>query len=285
MLREKKYTLVLWVCLLVLQTACQGEWRPRSPVIVSEVDHKEMVLVPAGEFIMGTNKTDPENTHQRIGAVKPLYLDQQPERKINLGAYYIDKYEVTNKEYKQFIDATQYVEYPAHWVDGNYPEGLEAHPVANVAWAQAMAYALWAGKILPTEVQWEKAARGTDGRIYPWGNEYTRGMANVEIDGARQSSPVGSYPKDVSPYGAYDMSGNVMEWTLDWYQPYPGSNYQTQRFGTYFKVLRGSGFQKAGHYFLEAYRYVFYRTEVGPDEIFENVGFRCVTPISGAKKL
>lgn len=277
---EKKYTLVCMICLLLIQPACKVDQSQKSAVVVSEVDQKEIILIPAGEFIMGTDKTDPENTQQRIGTIKPLYLDQQPQRRVNLEGFYIDRYEVTNKEYKRFVEAAQYPDYPAHWVDGTYPEGLADHPVTNVKWAQAMAYALWARKLLPTEEQWEKAARGTDGRIYPWGNEYAKGMANLEIDGARQTAPVGTYPKDVSPFGVNDMAGNVMEWTLDWYRAYPGSTYQSQRFGRYFKVLRGTGFQKAGHYFLEAYRYAFFRTEVDPDEFFENVGFRCVTPIS-----
>ena len=272
------------ICLLLIQPSCKENQGQKSAAVVSEVDQKEIVLIPAGEFIMGTDKTDPENTQQRIGTIKPLYLDQQPQRRVNLEAFYIDRYEVTNKEYKRFIEAAQYPDYPAHWVEGTYPEGLADHPVTNVTWAQAMAYALWARKLLPTEEQWEKAARGADGRIYPWGNEYTKGMANLEIDGARQTAPVGTYPKDVSPYGVNDMAGNVMEWTLDWYRAYPGSNYQSQRFGRYFKVLRGTGFQKAGHYFLEAYRYAFFRTEVDPDEFFENVGFRCVTPVTKSGK-
>ena len=95
---DKKYTPTFLFCLLIFQSACQGDLKPQAPVIVSEADGKEMVLVSAGEFIMGTNKTDPENTHQRIGTVKPLYLDQQPERKIDVQAYYIDRYEVTNRE-------------------------------------------------------------------------------------------------------------------------------------------------------------------------------------------
>ncbi|MBI4389453.1 MAG: SUMF1/EgtB/PvdO family nonheme iron enzyme [Nitrospinae bacterium] len=276
-MNEKKYTVLLALCLSIFQPACQGE--KLSATIVSEIDQKEMVLVPAGEFVMGASKTDTENTHLRIGTVKPLYVDQQPEQKVFLDAYYIDRYEVTNKEYKRFADAVQYTDLPANWEDGGYPQGLDDHPVTNVSWAQAMAYALWAHKTLPTEAQWEKAARGADGRIYPWGNEYTKGQANIEIDGARQTAPVGSYPQDVSPYQAYDMSGNVMEWTQDWYQAYPGSDYQSSRFGKNFKVLRGNGYQKAGHYFLEAYRYLFHRTEAEPDEFFENVGFRCATPL------
>jgi formylglycine-generating enzyme required for sulfatase activity len=252
---------------------------PLPPVKVWEKDQKKMVLIPAGEFIMGTNKVDTENKHQQIGTVKPLYVDQRPERRVYLDAYYIDQYEVTNRQYKRFIDETLYPDLPSQWVGGQIPDGLEDHPVTDITWSEAWSYAAWAGKLLPTEAQWEKAARGTDGRLYPWGNEYEKGMANVGVDGARKIMPVGSFPKDVSAYQVYDMAGNVMEWTRDWYRAYPGSDYASKRFGKIFKVLRGSGSQKAGHYFLDAYRYMFYRTEVKADDWFENVGFRCVSPM------
>ena len=226
---------------------------------------------------MGTNMTDSENTHQKIGAVKPLYLDQQPERKIKLDAYYIDKYEVTNREYKLFVDSTQYVDLPTLWKDGSFPKDLADHPVTNITWSEAMAYALWAGKSLPTEAQWEKAARGSEGNIFPWGDEYIKGKANMGKGSLKTTMAVGANPGDVSPFKVFDLAGNVMEWTQDWYQPYPGSEYKSQRFGKKFKVLRGNGFQKGGHYFLEAYQFLFYRTEADPNDYFENVGFRCVS--------
>ncbi len=237
-----------------------------------------MVLVPAGEFIMGTNLTDPDNTHLKIGTVKPLYRDQHPERKIHLPAFYIDQYEVTNREYQRFLEESGYPDLPGHWDAAQFPEGTGDLPVTNITWREALTYALWAGKRLPTEAQWEKASRGSDGRLYPWGNEYQKGWANIGIDGAKALMAGGSYPKDVSSYQVYDMAGNVMEWTLDWYQAYPGNDYRFSKFGDQFKVIRGNGFQKGGHYFLEAYRYAFYRTEAQPDEYFENVGFRCATP-------
>jgi len=240
-----------------------------------------MVLVPAGKFIMGTDKVDPDNTHQKIGTIKPLYLDQHPQRSVDLDAFYMDKYEVTHREYMRFVDATLFNEFPSNWVGGKIPAGLESHPVTNITWREALAYTLWAGKLLPTEEQWEKAARGADGRLYPWGSEYTQGVANIGIDAAKKTMPVGSFPQDVSPYGLYDMGGNVMEWSLDWYLPYPGSDHQSKKFGKRLKVLRGNSFHSGGHYFLEAYRYVFSRTEVDPDDYFENVGFRCVMSPAG----
>jgi formylglycine-generating enzyme required for sulfatase activity len=263
--------------------ACERAPDPLPPKISSKVDGKAMVMISAGEFIMGTNRTDSDNTHLKIGTVKPLYKDQHPEHKVYLDAFYIDQYEVTNREYKKFIDSTQFPELPGHWEDGRFPEGEKDLPVTNVTWREALTYALWAGKRLPTEEQWEKAARGTDGGLFPWGDEYQKGWANVGVDGAKALAAGGSYPKDVSPYHVFDMAGNVMEWTLSWYQPYPGSDYQFKKFGKEFKVLRGNGFQKGGHYFLEAYRYTFYRTEAKPDEYFENVGFRCVTPATSPK--
>jgi formylglycine-generating enzyme required for sulfatase activity len=253
------------------------------PKMVSNTDGKAMRLVPAGEFIMGTNRTDPEKTHLKIGTVKPLYKDQHPEHKVHLDAFYIDEKEVTNRQYKKFIDATQFPELPGHWEEGIYPEGQKDLPVTNVTWREALTYALWAGKRLPTEAQWEKAARGTNGRLFPWGDEYQKGWANVGVDGAKALSSGGSFPKDLSPFHVFDMAGNVMEWTASWYQPYPGNDYQFKKFGKEFKVLRGNGFQKGGHYFLEAYRYAFYRTEAKPDEYFENVGFRCVLPVTSPK--
>ncbi len=279
----KKYTALYLFCLLIFMTGCDKPQGAVELVKISPVDGKQMVLIPAGDFIMGTNKTDPDNTQQKIGTVKPLYLDQHPERKITLGDYYIDRYEVTNEEYKKFMDDTKYPDPPANWADGWYPKGKGEHPVTSIIWQEALAYALWANKRLPTEEEWEKAARGPDGLSYPWGDEYQKGKANVGIEGSRATVAVGSHPEDVSPYQVYDMAGNVMEWTLDWYQAYPGNKYKDPRFGNKFKVLRGNAFQKSGHYFLDAYRYVFNRTEVPADEYFENVGFRCVLPISTKK--
>ncbi len=284
MIRKYAHTAVF--CLSLLLSGCQDTFcdcpstdsSALPATKAAPVDGKPLVLIPAGPFVMGTDKTDTDNTHQKIGTVKPLYLDQHPERTLNLAAYYIDQYEITNKEYRRFIVETQFPEYPTHWQETAVPEGLGAHPVVNITWREAFSYCAWAGRRLPTEAQWEKAARGPEGQLFPWGPEDRKKVANMGVEGDRKTVPVGSYPEDKSPYGVFDLAGNVMEWTRDWYQAYPGNGHKDPRFGTQFKVLRGNGFQKAGHYFLEAYRYAFNRTEVPPDDYFENVGFRCATP-------
>ena len=287
--RGTKFAFVIFYIVTLIFSACGDSFDRKIknstlPTIkISPIDGKEMVLVPAGEFVMGTNKTDDEKTHLKIGAVKPLFLDQHPTRKIFLDSYYIDKYEVTNEEYKQFLDSSGYDELPGHWKYGTYAEGKDRYPVTHVTWREALTYALWAQKSLPTEAQWEKAARGVDGRIYPWGNDYEKGKSNMDIDGARGLVEVGTYPADISPYKAYDLGGNVMEWTMDWYQAYPGSTYKNPRYGKTLKEIRGNACQKAGHYFLEAYRYSFSRTEADPNDYFVNVGFRCLKQLTTPK--
>ncbi len=194
-----------------------------------------MVLVPAGEFIMGVNY---------IGGQAGPYADEYPAHKVYVPSFYIDIYEVTNEEYKRFCDATGYPP-PPHWEGGKYPEGQDKFPVNNVSWYDAVEYCKWAGKRLPTEAEWEKAARGTDGRMYPWGNEFTDDKNNPYKfcnGGHRGLKPVGSYPQGVSPYGCYDMVGNVAEWTSDWYKPYPGAKEGTVYdafYGEKLKVHRG----------------------------------------------
>ena len=285
MTKKINYIAILGISLLAffvsratINFGSEGSFEDLKPTAISKSDGKEMILIPAGDFLMGTNKVDNKNTHRKIGTVKPLYLDQQPKSKIFLDNYYIDKYEVTNREYKRFLDETQFYETPGNWENGKYVEETADMPVTHVTWYEAFTYAVWAGKRLPTEAQWEKAARGTDGKNYPWGDTYDKSFANMGVDGARKLASTRSYIKDVSPFGVFGMAGNAMEWTLNWYDSYPGSSYKYKRFGKRFKVIRGNGFQKAGHYFLEAYGYVFYRTEAEPDDYFQNVGFRCVTP-------
>ena len=162
------------------------------PETIKAKDNKEMILIPAGEFLFGPNK--------------------QP---MTLPAYYIDRIPVTNAEYKVFVDATK-ADFPPHWRQGKPLPGSENHPVTQVTWFDAAAYAKWAGKRLPIGPEWEKAARGTDGRNYPWGDTFDKTRLNSGDGGPLKTVPVGQYsPQGDSPYGIVDMSGNVYEWTND----------------------------------------------------------------------
>ena len=197
----------------------------------------EMVLIPAGDFIMGTDNRLP---------------DEGPEHMVTLPAYYIDKYEVTNLQYKKFIDDTDRKS-PSHFRNRTYPEGKADHPVTYVNWFDADAYCSWAGKRLPTDAEWEKAARGEHGRIFPWGNEFDINNANTPVrwealETEGDTTPVGSFPAGASPYGLYDMSGNVWEWTSSWYLPYPGNQHKTENYGETYKVLKGGSWWDCSFY-------------------------------------
>ena len=152
-------------------------------------DGRLMVSVPAGEFLFGPDR-----------------------EKASTAAFYIDRFPVSNAEYKEFVEAAHWEE-PAHWRRGTWPEGKADHPVTQVTWDSANAYAQWAGKRLPNELEWEKAARGTDGRIWPWGSVFDRNKCNTSESEIWDTTPVGKYsPAGDSPYGAADMAGNVYEW-------------------------------------------------------------------------
>ena len=133
-----------------------------------------------------------------------------------LDAYAIDRYPVTNAQYKKFIDEKGYTP-PPGWHGDQYPSGKANHPVLYVTWHDAQAYAEWAGKRLPTEAEWEKAARGTDGRLWPWGNDWREGHCNCAENKTDDTTPVGIFPAGRSPYGVDDMAANVWEWCADWW--------------------------------------------------------------------
>ncbi len=183
------------------------------------VDTEEMVLIPAGEFIMGSSEEDVKKyLLQYIYRTPERFSDEQPQRIVYVDSYYIDKYEVTNEQYGKFLKATGRKP-PPFWDNKLYNQPKQA--VMAVSWEDAKAYAEWVGKRLPTEAEWEKAARGTDGRIWPWGNDWDPSKLNANdvgtIDGYVYTSPVGSFPRGVSPYGVHDMAGNVWEWVSDFY--------------------------------------------------------------------
>jgi formylglycine-generating enzyme required for sulfatase activity len=222
-------------------------------------DGKKMVLIPAGEFIMGSEEFEPE----------------MPIRNVYLPDYYIDIYPVTNAEYKKYIDATRALA-PRFWGSREVPEGLEDHPVHRVSWYEACAYAEWAGKRLPTEAEWEKAARGTDGRRWPWGNKFDERNSLVWDRGDfMMTASVYDHPNGASPYGVYEMAGNVEEWTSDWYEGYPGSDYECGAYGKTFKTLRGGSSFFTQNHARCAYRCFTRPEDFGIDNI-AGVGFRCV---------
>jgi|SRR5579863_558414 len=233
-----------------------------------------MVLVPSGRFIMGSDEVEGKPAGAELGLHKPPYLDEHPRRTLFLHRYFIDPYEVTNMEYSRFVLGDRRPS-PPHWKGGAVPAGEEKYPVVNVNWYEARDYCLWAGKRLPTESEWEKAGRGPEGNLYPWGNGFDPSRGNVGQAGRGGSVPVGSYPLDKSVYGVYDLAGNVMEWTADWYEPYPGSDYSSEEFGEQFRVARGDAFGSSGHYYLSLFTRLTYRQNVAPEERYPFLGFRC----------
>jgi formylglycine-generating enzyme required for sulfatase activity len=182
-----------------------------TPTPIIATDGAPMVLVPAGSFEMGSNNG---------------FADERPVHDVSLAAFYIDQHEVTNEQYAQCVKAGQCERPP--W-EGSYTHEsyygnpqYDKYPVIGITWGQAGAYCQWREARLPTEAEWEKAARGEAGHTYPWGESITCQVANYggtkEAEGCvGDTTPVGAYPTGASPYGAYDMSGNVLEWTADWY--------------------------------------------------------------------
>ncbi|HSW59919.1 MAG TPA: formylglycine-generating enzyme family protein [bacterium] len=237
-----------------------------------------MVSVPAGSFQMGCNKA----VDDQCGS------NESPYHEVTLSAYKIDKYEVTTGDYQKCVDAGD-----CNNDNGDEPHysicNLETidrndHPMNCVSWYGAKAYCEWAGKRLPTEAEWEKAARGTDGRTYPWGNTPEASCDHAVINdenaggqgcGEGGTMPVGSKPLGISPYGAYDMIGNVWEWTNDWYEhdyyeTTPSENPAGPESGV-SRVLRGGSWS----YDFVVYFRASLRVDLNPDRRFYSFGFRC----------
>jgi len=291
---------LLLTALLLGLSACH------QPLAQPLVEQDEMILVQAGEFLMGS----PEGTDS--------FSDERPQRSVLLSPFWMDRHEVTNAQYEQFVRATGHRQpenpNPAVtlWEQGRPVAGSDQHPVVNVSWHDAAAYCRWAGKRLPTEAEWEKAARGADGRLYPWGNEWDFKRANsasywagrtiefkdgtewkafwVTGEGARISKergvkgealtmPVGSFPEGASPYGLLDMAGNASEWVQDWFEPYyyskaPLTNPKGPA-GILLKVVRGGSWLKPAKSLRTADRDYGY-----PDDRPSGTGFRCARDAS-----
>ena len=259
-------SLMLVVLAALAIAACGGS--PSTQI--SEVDGMELVYVPAGSFMMGSEDGDE---------------DEKPVHELHLDAYWIDRTEVTNAMFERFVDATGH-DAGSDW--RNEASGKADHPVVSVNWHDAKAYCEWAGRRLPTEAEWEKAARGTDGRVYPWGDAAPAGhllnfadkrsgldWADTAVDdGYERTAPVGSYPAGASPYGAADMAGNVWEWCADWYDENyyavsPKDNPQGPATGEYRVVRGGSWYSTVGN--VRAANRAWFT----PDRRSGYSGFRC----------
>jgi formylglycine-generating enzyme required for sulfatase activity len=246
-------TMLLGMILAVARPASQAQ--AVTPPM-SDRDPVDTVAVPAGDFLMGSSDPD-------------AHEDERPATPVFVAAFRIDRVEVTNARYRRCVEAG--VCTPPVAAGGTDRSSGEL-PVSLVSWAQAAAYCRWVGKRLPTEAEWEKAARGTDGRRYPWGDAFRPDQANVGYTSG--SSPVGGHPESASPYGALDMAGNVWEWTSSLYRPYPYDGND----GREDPGARGARVNRGGSWYYTAwYSRASYRATA--DQAYRRVadlGFRCV---------
>lgn len=220
-----------------------------------------------GPFIMGFE-----------GAGSP---DTQPVRRVTVEDYYIDKYEVTNKQFNEFLEATGY-KWEGRlqaWPGGVMPEEAANLPVVYVSWYDARAYAEWAGKRLPTEAEWEKAARSIDARKYPWGDNFDKTRCNVKKSGYGKPLPVASFPTGESPYGCRNMIGNVAEWVEDFYDAYPGNEAKVEAFGRRYRVVRGGSYTSVTNFTTYSRKYE------DPKLRFADIGFRCAISKEDAERI
>jgi len=223
----------------------------------------DMVAVPGGKFILGDDTR---------------HADEGPMQEWSVDAFYIDRTEVTNDAYLRYVQATG-AEPPVHWQGPAPPATLSKHPVTYVSWYDARDYCAWRGKRLPTEFEWEKAARGTDGLKFPWGDIFDPTVANTPQSRIGHTTPVGSFPAGASPYGAMDMAGNVWEWTDSWYLPYPGNKRSNPNYGELYRIVRGGSWFDCEFYRCGISAPTFNRGFFIANTKNDTFGFRCA--ISG----
>ena len=293
MLKKFSFLALLLAMVALFTVACGSDVRDSK---VSEKDGMRQMLVPAGEFTMGSTQAEVDVAVAQceaivgVGNCQDINLESEmPQHKVDVAEFWIDETEVTNKMYAQCVaeggctppsDTTSYT-HDSYY--GN-PQ-FDAYPVIYADWYQATAYCEWAGRRLPTEAEWEKAARGTDGRVYPWGDAFDGTKLNfcdkncpadwadkTADDGYADVAPVGSYPAGASPYGALDMAGNVWEWTKSKYvaYPYKDGDGRNDENGTDDRVLRGGSWYDDGFLVRAANR-----SFVNPDVGNGDIGFRC----------
>jgi formylglycine-generating enzyme required for sulfatase activity len=228
--------------------------------------YDDMVLIGAGPFTMGQDGSKPKNG---------------PAHEVDLPAYEIDRFEVTNEEFAWFTEQTGYVTYAEENNSKNWKsaaEGKGNHPVVYVTWDDATAYCEWAGKRLPTEAEWEKAARGADGRAYAWGNDFIAENGNFYEGGIRGTTAVGSFGGGASPYEVFDMAGNAREWVADYFLAYEGQSPDADPFfGEENRVNRGGGWFDGE----DGELVTTYNRNAGPPGTSANddIGFRCARDV------
>lgn len=272
------------------ETATTGYTIEEAQALLDPEQWKELdstVDIPAGDFLMGTNfeRADPQD---------------RPQHTVRLPEFRMDKYLVTNAQYARFVAATGHRP-PSTWKGGRIPDGQLLVPVTLVSWYDASAYAQWAGKRLPTEAEWEKAARGSDGRRWPWGSTMDPKRLNTYYN-VGSATRVDTYKNGVSPYGVFDMAGNVSEWVEDDFLPYAGSDADAEIFQgkiaktitpedramklselipvkQHYKVLRG-GSWKSDPFSTATY----HRSYDWPNYASDFFGFRCATDAAGPVK-
>lgn len=263
---------------LVAVGACQtpssgAEERAAEPKAVQPPEPREgMVRIPQGLFLFGADEKQIEfyvsqsmvNFPGMVEAIRASFIT--PRQSLDLETFYIQQFEVSNREFKDFLEAANYrperdTDYLKLWEGESYPDWAETFPVVWVSQKDAEAYCRWRGAALPDERQWEKAARGMDGRYFPWGNVFPNpDFANFNT---KQAEPVGNRPGDVSPFEVYDMGGNVAELTAT----------QTPVGGTVQAVVRGGSFRQQAREMLTVHRDL----TAGPDTRRDDLGFRCVS--------
>lgn len=271
------YSFLLFGLLFLAACGAQAETRDNP------VDGKTLVRVPAGEFTMGVTPEQEQALVKENSSAAGLFDMEKPSHLVNVADFWIDRDLVTNIQYKKFLDANP--DYPIPTTDIEqmmawswdpdtraFPKDRDTYPVVLVSWYDANAYCEWAGMRLPTEAEWEKAARGTDGRLYPWGNSWDDSKSAAGRRGATEAAPVGRFPAGASPFTVNDMVGNVWQWTSSAFRPYPYNAADGREDPSLLeeRVVRGSMFA-----FGPTISRTNVRSQLKPDEKATSVGFRC----------
>jgi len=255
--------MVAALLILVLGVGAYFVFKSSAPIVVNKPGvnpppPEGMVSIPGGKFMMGRN--DGEE-------------DERPPREVEVKPFYLDKYEVTNQQYKKFIEALKHPA-PKNWKNGSYALDEATLPVTYVTWQDATAYAKWAGKRLPTEAEWEYAARGGNKQfLYPWGNEWRDGYANVNRQDRPKPAPVGIFENDRSPFGVYDLAGNVSEWVNDFYSKKYGDPPDEK-----LKVYRGGNFLDDPKQATNTFRWSEFLNGARESQTLR-IGFRCAKDV------